>query len=284
MSLENIESIENNTEFKLIAQGNTAEVYLYDNNKILKLFRENLPTEPIVAEYEKVKSIQLKLHNVPKVYEIIRYRGRYGIVYEKVIGTDMINNMLKNIFNLKRYSKLLAHIHFELHKTELELNSSVKSKLSMEINNVSILSEKEKGRITHYLQNLPDGNALLHFDFHPGNIIMQSNEPIIIDWMTACSGNPNADVARTYLLLQYGELQHANWVVKKLAHFFERYIGKIYIGEYKHLSGISDGDFEQWLLPVAAARLTEWVSDNEKEQLLRLIRKELSKLQVKNNV
>ena len=111
MSLENIESIENNTEFKLIAQGNTAEVYLYDNNKILKLFRENLPTEPIVAEYEKVKSIQLKLHNVPKVYEIIRYRGRYGIIYEKVIGTDMINNMLKNIFNLKSCSFSLSETH-----------------------------------------------------------------------------------------------------------------------------------------------------------------------------
>lgn len=284
MSLEKIEGIDNNSEFKLIAQGNTAEVYLYDNNKILKLFRENLPSEPIIAEYEKVKSIQLKLHNVPKVYEIIRYRGRYGIIYEKIIGTDMINNMLRNIFNVKRYSKLLARIHFELHTTELELNSSVKSKLSMEINSVSILSEEEKGRITHYLQNLPDGNALLHFDFHPGNIIMQSNEPIIIDWMTACTGNPNADVTRTYLLLQYGELQHANWFVKKLAHFFERYIGKIYISEYKHLSGISDEDIEQWLLPAAAARLMEWISDNEKEQLLRLIRKELSQLQVKNNV
>lgn len=284
MSLEKIKSIDNNTKFKLIAQGNTAEVYLYDNNKILKLFRENLPIEPITAEYEKVKCIQLKHHNVPKVYEIIRYRERYGIIYEKIIGTDMINNMLRNIFNLKRYSKLLARIHFELHRTELELNSSVKSKLSMEINSVSILSEEEKGRITHYLQNLPDGNALLHFDFHPGNIIMQSNEPIIIDWMTACTGNPNADVARTYLLLQYGELQQANWVVKKIAHFFEGYIGKIYISEYKHFSGISDEDFEQWLLPVAAARLMEWISDNEKEQLLRFIRKELSELQVKSSV
>lgn len=277
MSLEKTKEIDNNTEFKLISQGNTAEVYLYDDNKILKLFRENLPIEPIIAEYEKVKRIQLKLNNVPKAYEMIKYRGRYGIIYEKIIGTDMINNMLRNLYNVKRYAKLLARVHYELHNTESELKFSVKSKLSSEINDVSILNEEEKGRIKNYLQKLPDGDALLHFDFHPGNIIMQSNDPVIIDWMTACTGSPNADVARSWLLLQYGELQHANWAVKKLAHFFERYIGKIYIREYMRLSGISDNDFKQWVLPVAAGRLTEWISDNEKERLLRLIRKELSK-------
>lgn len=278
MSLEKIEDIDNNKEFKLISQGNTAEVYLYDDNKILKLFRENLPIEAIKAEYEKVKYIQLKLRNAPKAYEMIKYRGRYGIIYEKIIGTDMINNMLRNLLSVKRYSRLLARVHSELHTTKSELNSSVKSKLSREIDDVSLLSEEEKSRIKNYLQNLPDGDALLHFDFHPGNIIMRGNNPIVIDWMTACTGSPNADVARSWLLLQYGELQHANWAVKKLAHFFERYIGKIYISEYKHLSGISDNDFKQWILPVAAGRLMEWISDNEKEQLLRLIGKELSKL------
>lgn len=278
MSLEKIEEIDNNKEYKLISQGNTAEVYLYDDNKILKLFRENLPSEPIISEYEKVKFIQLKLHNVPKAYEMIKYRGRYGIIYEKIIGNDMINNMLRNLCNVKRYSKLLARVHSELHTTKSELNSSVKSKLSREIDDVLILSEEEKGRIKNYLQKLPDGDALLHFDFHPGNIIMQGNDPIIIDWMTACTGDPSADAARSWILLQYGELRHANWAVKKLALFFERYIGKIYIGEYKRLSGISDNEFKQWILPVAAGRLMEWISDNEKEQLLRLIGKELSNL------
>lgn len=277
-----MKEIKDTTKLKPIAQGNTAEVYSYSDNTIMKLFREGLPTEPITAEYEKVRLIQQKLPNIPKAYEMIAYKGRYGIVYEKIIGTDMIKCMLKNIFKIKQYSKLLTQIHFDLHKTSVNLNFSVKDKLSAEIDSASVLNKDEKSRIKKYLQNLPNGNSLLHFDFHPGNIIMQDDRPVIIDWMTACSGDPNADVARTFILLQYGELNHANLFVKKLVHMAEKYIGKIYINEYKRLSGISDSNFEQWLLPVAAGRLMEWVSDNEKKQLLKFIGKELLKLKKHN--
>lgn len=277
MLAEEVKIIDSIAEFKPIAQGNTAEVYLYDEKKILKLFRENMPIEPVAAEYDKVRCIQSELRNIPKAYEMIRYKERYGIIYDRIVGIDMINRMMKNVFGVKRYSKLLARIHFELHTTGSELKDSVKNKLGREIDEVSALSEDEKGKIKSLLQALPEGNALLHFDFHPGNIIMRDNVPIIIDWMTACVGDPCADVARTCLLLQYGELRHASWLVNKLVRLFENYIGKIYIDEYKRLSGISDGDFKRWLIPVAAGRLMEWISDNEKEQLLKLIRTNLPK-------
>lgn len=270
--------LDDNLEFTLLAQGNTAEVYNYDYNKVLKLFRENMPVEAIRSEYEKDKCIQLKLNNIPKAYELIIYRERYGIVYEKIIGTNMIDTLLKKSWLTKHYSKSLANIHSKLHKVNLKLDISVKDKLSSEIDAVSDLSEEEKDKIKEYMWNLPDGNVLCHFDFHPGNIIIQDKESIIIDWMTACIGNPNADVARTYLLFHYGELQHINRFANKVILLFKKYMGKIYIKEYKRCNKISNHDFEQWLLPVAAGRLIEWISDNEKEQLLKFIRKELLKL------
>lgn len=309
MLLEKSEIIDDNTELKLIAQGNTSEVYLYGENQILKLFRENLPLDLIKAEYEKVICIQSELRSIPKAYKIIGYKGRYGIIYDKITGSDMINRMLTNIFSVRKYSKLPAHIHCNLHTSKSGSVCSVKDKLSMDIDGAAVLSEEEKRRVKKYLLELPDGNSLLHFDFHPGNIIVPSNnaeefsrlggnasevdfgskgvsdkEPVIIDWMTACIGDPAADVARTYLLLQYGELAHANWIVKKTALFFEGYICKIYIGEYNRISGKSDSDFKKWLLPVAAGRLMEWISDNEKNRLLKLIRYELSVLQSSNTV
>lgn len=274
-----VRAIDDNGEFKLIAQGNTAEVYLYGDNKILKLFRENLPVEAIKSEYERVRIIQGRLQNIPQAYEIVEYRGRRGIVYEKITGADMIKIMLKNPFGVKRCSKELAYIHFELHKTSPDLDFSVKEKLASDIDAAEILSREEKERIKRYLQKLPEGKALLHFDFHPGNIIMRGNRPFIIDWMTACTGAPGADVARSFLLLKYGELSHAGRFVNSLAGILKRYIGKIYIEEYKRLSGISNADYERWILPAAAGRLMEWISDNEKEQLLKLIKNELHKFE-----
>ena len=276
--MSNIKVLNSNLELKLLAQGNTAEVYMYDENKVLKLFRENMPVEPIKNEFDKAKYIQTDIINVPKVYEIIKFKKRYGIVYERIDGRDMIKDMLMNFLKIKTKSKDLAHIHVQLHTEKTGLTYTVKSKLCNEIDDVLDLSTTEKNKIKKYIDKLPDGNALCHFDFHPGNIIIQNEKPIIIDWMTACVGNPCADVARTYLLLQYGELQHVNWIVKKIAHAFENYIGKVYIEEYKKCSGISDFEFKQWILPVAAARLIEWVSDNERRELIKLIKKELEKI------
>ena len=42
------------------------------------------------------------------------------------------------------------------------------------------------------------GNALLHGDFHPLNVLVSgSRVTAVIDWTNACAGDPRADVART---------------------------------------------------------------------------------------
>lgn len=291
---------------KLLAQGNTAEIYAYSvesdistgvcnhdtipaSGKILKLFRENFPPEPILAEYEKSKLISGELSNVPKVYDLITCRNRRGIIYEKICGSSMVRVMLRSPRKLRRNSQNLAKLHFSLHSHRINLNYSVKDKLAADIDAALALTPAEKSRIKSYLRSLPDGSALLHFDFHPGNILLRpvnptanpskpsiDATPIIIDWMTACVGDPCADVARTCLLLSYGELAHANPIVRRVAHPFENRIGKAYLAEYLRLSRLSRTDVEKWLLPVTAARLREWITPHEQKRLLRLIRAELA--------
>lgn len=271
-----IKILDDNLKFEMLSQGNTAEVYLYSDTEILKLFRENMPFEPIGDEYKTAGAICSKLHNAPKVFGMVSYKARYGIIYERIHGDDMTKVMIKKIHKIKSYSKSLASLHYELHKTDVDIHCDVKEKLCANINAVSELSELEKEQIILYLNSLPDGNSLCHFDFHPGNVMIKDNSFYVIDWMTACMGSSNADVARTSLLLKFGELQHANPFIKAVVHIFERYVGNIYYKEYKRIAGISDCDIEQWILPVAAARLVEWITANEERKLLKLVRKKLS--------
>ena len=271
-----IKILDNNLELEMLSQGNTAEVYLYGDTVILKLFRENMPFEPIENEYKTAEAISSKLHNVPKVFGMVSYKRRYGIIYERIDGDDMVKVMVKKIHKIKSYSKSLASLHYELHKTDVDIPCDVKQRLFTNINAVSELSELEKEKIKLYLNSLPDGNSLCHFDYHPGNVMIKDNSFYVIDWMTACIGSSNADVARTSLLLKFGELQHVNPFIKVGVHVFERYVGNTYYKEYKRIAGISDDDIEQWILPVAAARLVEWITANEKRKLLKLVRKKLS--------
>jgi hypothetical protein len=50
-----------------------------------------------------------------------------------------------------------------------------------------------------------------------------------------------------------------------------------YLREYKKLANFSSQEFDEWKLPVAAARLIENVSDQENQNLLRFIGMKLKK-------
>ncbi|MNO03939.1 hypothetical protein D3C81_2248000 [compost metagenome] len=54
---------------------------------------------------------------------------------------------------------------------------------------------------------------------------------------------------------------------------------RTYLEHYLKLSGISRSELEQWMLPVAAARLIEWLPAQEKTQLAGLVRTRLKELE-----
>ena len=270
-----VKNIDDISEFVMINQGNTAEIYLYGDTKILKLFRDGMPFSLINKEYEIGKAVNHKLKNTPKVFEMISYESRYGIIYERITGGDMIGAMLGKIYRIRKYSRTLASLHSEIHKNRIDILNDVKEALCENIDSAAVLTDWEKENIKSYINKLPDKNNLCHFDFHPGNVMIRDNIFCVIDWMTACNGDANADVARTLLLLRYGELKYGNHFTKAAVQIFKRYIGKIYFSEYKKITGITKYDTEQWILPLAAARLTEWITDSEKQKLLKLVKEKL---------
>lgn len=263
---------------QMIGQGNTAEIYRLDNNKILKLFRNGLNKDIIEKEYQNGIIIQNILECVPKVYEMVEINGRHGIIYEEVHGRDMLKIIMGSLWKTNGFAKELAHCHLSIQKPVKEHLCTVKEKLEADINSVDILSEENKEIIRHYLKQLPDGNELCHFDFHPGNVMIENNKKVILDWMTACRGDACADVARTCLLLKYGEVAHAPWIVRKIISFFQNYIYKKYIREYLTISQRYMEDINSWELPVAAARLREWISDNEKIILIQIVNERCNEL------
>ena len=47
--------------------------------------------------------------------------------------------------------------------------------------------------------------CLLHFDFHPGNLLFDDGDlAAVIDWTNAIVGDPRLDLGRTYACLQFG--------------------------------------------------------------------------------
>lgn len=263
---------------KMIGQGNTAEIYRFDDNKILKLFRSGLHKGIIEREYQNSMCVQKILNCVPKVHEMIELNGRHGIIYEEIKGKEMLKSMLTSLWKINDYAKELAHYHLYIQKPVIDNICTVKEKLEEDLNSVDVLSDDNKEIILKYLKQLPEGNELCHFDFHPGNIMLTDNKAIFLDWMTACRGDVCADVARTCIMLKYGEVAHAPWIMRKLISIFQNHIYKIYIKEYLKISKRNIEEINRWELPVAAARLREWISESEKQVLIQLVNEHCNKI------
>ena len=256
---------------KLIAQGNTAEIYECSEDKILKLFRKNMPYVACENEYYITSNVYKSLKICPQVYEQIDVDDRNGIVYEKIVGKTLLNLMLLKMWKFKKMAKNMAHYHIDIQKEVTFELPSVHNKLKTDIAAVVELDQKEKDILYKYIDKLPHGNYLCHFDFHPGNIIMRESQAVVIDWMTACVGDQLSDVARTGVMLKYGEIPIKSKLLKNLMGKFQKAIYEEYLKEYIRVMGIPIAEVKKWEYPIMAARLREWIPNCEKIVLLNLV-------------
>lgn len=261
---------------RFLSQGNTAEIYEWEADKILKLYRQGLPKALCENEFRVTKSVYDLLQIAPKPFEIIQVGDRVGAVFKRIQGRTMLKEILSKPWTFRKYSRLLAQYHISIQKpVEFEL-PTVKDKLKWDIESSTLLSNEEKQQIYQYISTLPDGNKLCHFDFHPGNIMVSNGQYRVIDWMTGCKGDGLSDIARTSIILRYSGIPR---VPRFINLIFKKVINKIYRGylnEYLKTTGVPVEKIRAWEMPVAAARLCEWIPEDEKQTLLTFVRKSIS--------
>lgn len=148
----------------------------------------------------------------------------------------------------------------------------------MNIQRVETLPSDLKNRVLQLLDELPDGVALCHLDFHPEQVIVTKEGSFIIDWMTACQGHPLADVARTIVILTVGQSPTANRAMRLIASIFRGSFRRAYLSQYLQLNPQQAYvDIQTWMIPVAAGRLREDIP-GERERLLKIIQSHLALL------
>jgi aminoglycoside phosphotransferase (APT) family kinase protein len=207
-----------------IATGRTAEIFPYSDGKILKLFLSTTPKSWIDKEIEIGRYIQEAQLPVPKVYERADINNRIGIVYERIEGPSLLHELATKPWMVVSYGRLLAKLHLQIH--EVLAPDALETQREWATGGISSsekITEDLKVRILQILRTLPDGNILCHGDFHPGNILLTSNGPVIIDWMTVSKGVPGGDVARTSIILEAAKVPEGTplrWLVEWIRKIF----------------------------------------------------------------
>jgi len=245
---------------------------MWDNNHVLKLFREGFNLSQVQKEERIVRTVYEAGLPVPAVHGIVEVEGRYGIVFDRVEGPTMIEEVIAKPGKLTPLIELFAELHARMHTIRVTGLPSQREKLESQIHSARRLSKKGRDAALSSLTNLPEDNILCHGDYHPGNILMSSRGPVVIDWVDATEGNPHADVARSLLLAYVAEPDLIQDVVKRQAfrNLFQRF-PLVYFKRYRHFHSLSQEQLDAWKLPVAAARLSEGLSRLEENRLLSIV-------------
>lgn len=186
---------------EIVGVGNTATVHEWENGKVVKLFHEGYSYQAAIREFENAIAVNDMDFQKPKAYEFITYKGKHGIVYDKVMGESLLDWTLRT-GNLKECAILMAKAHKAILKHDIRNVPDYKDFLIYQINKASIAKEERQNAL-HMTDQLEDGTTLCHGDFHPGNVMLSQDSVSVIDFMNVCRGNRLYDIARTVYLIEY---------------------------------------------------------------------------------
>jgi thiamine kinase len=240
---------------KPIAQGLTAEVYVWDETRILKLLCDGRSPAQVAYEARIARAVHAAGLPVPAVGDIVEVNGRHGLLYARVDGLSMLDSMSQQRWTLSHSARLWAELHADMHarSTVPELPSQ-RAELAKHIRAAQMLPPDLQRAALRALDTLPDGDRLCHGDFWPGNVLMSSRGPIIIDWICATRGNPLADVARSSVLLLGGL---ASPLISRAQKALLRRVHRTYLQRYFQLRPEGQAQCHAWQPIVAAAQLSE---------------------------
>jgi|SRR5208282_2669139 len=151
-----------------LAAGRSADVYDLGGGRILRRYHD--PARSAEREAEVVSWAGAHGVPVPEVFDV----AGPDMVMEKVDGPTMLADLARRPWRLLRHAALLARLHQQVHAAP---------------------------GLDWLRAPFGDGQALLHLDLHPENVLLSPRGPVLIDWEGAGRGPAEADLALCWVIV-----------------------------------------------------------------------------------
>ena len=190
------------TDFdRVLSRGNTSDVYAIGVDAVVKVPRPDVPDHWIEIEARHAAAVHEAGLPSPMVLDLTSVNGRPAIVFERVEGPSMLEELAASPRSADGFARDMAALQRRLHAAQApgplpELRDRVAGK----IGTASGVSAHDRVEALEVLDGLPAGSSVCHGDLHPGNILLGRHGPMVIDWFDATAGVPVADIVRTSLI------------------------------------------------------------------------------------
>ena len=199
---------------EFIAKGANGAVYRYDDETILKIYFAKDALPEIKQERENARRAFVLGVNTAIPYGIVRVEEGYGTVTEllnAVSVTKLIRDNTEDLsLAIKYYIDMLKSIH-SIEVEDGEVPDMKQTALEWADFVAPHLPEEQGKKLRALIEAVPKQNTLLHGDYHTNNIMVQNNEPLLIDMDTLCMGHPVFELGSMFnAFVGYSELDHQN--------------------------------------------------------------------------
>lgn len=241
-----------------INDGGTAEIFRYGDT-VYKIYKPTAWEKLPEFEYNQYKEVSKYNVPQPKILALDTIGERKVLVMEYVPGHSLAELLFSQSEDPLEINRKTVEIQMIVHAvSDDETNlPDYRSLLENKIN-LSGLADDKKSELINTMYSFEYKNCLCHGDFHAGNIIETEKGPVVIDWCDACKGDEAADVCRTYVIYLGVNPQFAE-------HFLSLYCEK---------SGIDPKQVLKWKKIIAAARLSEFIPEEERRVLYEILDEE----------
>jgi len=260
------------TQLKKIAEGREAEIFEYGDGLVLRLFRPGRTLQHAEVQAAILQTAADAGVRVPAVHGVETVDGRAGIVMERIEGRDLFELIASKPWRVFSLSGLTARLQANMHDQTAPPALPPARESRRRAASSSGAPQEFIDAALEALDRLPDGDRLLHGDFHPGNIMLGDQGPVIIDWTDAMRGSPEAGFARTMMILRLGAPPpNLPLLIRFLALFARTLMIRTYNRTYRKNIAVDEELLRAWQLPIAVARIGEGYVD-EREKLDKHIR------------
>lgn len=191
---------------EVIGRGGNGIVYRLDPETIVKVYfgTRNSP-EKINQNREVTKNAFV--HGVPTTiaFDMVKVGEDYGVVFEMINAKSLNQEIVAHPEKLEDYANLIADTLKQLHQTEFEPgtlpDSRDRAKADIKATlNAGMYKPEEAERLCNLIDKIPYRNTFIHQDFHPGNLMLQNGEIVLIDVEDSGLGHPVLDLSSMYLV------------------------------------------------------------------------------------
>ena len=184
-----------------LGQGGNGAVYRLDEDKIVKVYKPWMELDAIDRERSFAKTAFV--NGIPSViaYDTVKVGDCLGVVFELLKSDTLGHAMRDNPDKLEEYVDQYVALAKTLHTTHVPAGSftRIQDVMHERADKLGQWCSQDEITLLHSLiDSIPEADTVTHNDLHPGNIMIQDGELVLIDMPEVTMGPPICDLVSIY--------------------------------------------------------------------------------------